>query len=86
MAADAETAAAQRSAHVERPGNAQARYDYVWPVRTVDDHLERVLASRAIREKVYARRGEPMLDLTEEVLAMDVVRLRKEIKDLGSFW
>jgi hypothetical protein len=76
------TDAAQRSAHVARAGTA--RYDYVWPVRTADDHLERVLASRALRLQVYARRGEVPLDLTEEVLAMEVVRLRKLLEDQGA--
>jgi hypothetical protein len=66
-----------RSASIARPGNQPTRYNYVWPERSVDDHLARVLASRALREQVYARRGEVPLNLTEEVLAVEVVRLRK---------
>ena len=91
MAADPQptgqaTDAAERSAHAARPGNQGARYDYAWPERSVDDHLARVLASRALREQVYARRGEVPLELTEEVLAGEVVRLRKLLEDQGSFW
>jgi len=78
--------AADRSASIARPGNQPARYDYAWPERSVDDHLARVLASRALREQVYARRGEVPLDLTEEVLAGEVVRLRKQLLEKGSFW
>ncbi|WP_147426026.1 hypothetical protein [Teichococcus wenyumeiae] len=78
--------AADRSASLARPGNQPARYNYAWPVRTVDDHLARVLASRKLREQVYARRGEVPLDLIEEVLAMEVVRLRRELEERGSFY
>lgn len=58
-------------------GGPSARWMTTW---------RRVLASRALRQQVYARRGEPMLDLTEEVLAMEVVRLRRALSEQGSFW
>ncbi|MCG7363514.1 hypothetical protein MHZ93_19835 [Roseomonas sp. ACRSG] len=53
--------------------------------RPSNDHLNCVLASRVLHQQVYARRGEVPLDLTEEVLGMEVVRLRRELVEQGSF-
>jgi hypothetical protein len=87
------TAAADRSASITRTATSTTREPYVWPVRSLEYHLQTALKFHEFRVASHARRGGEFVVMPESVLALEVVRLRKENAGLraqlaneGSFW
>jgi hypothetical protein len=78
--------AADRSASLIRDAQPTTRASYVWPVLTVDDHLKQALRFHDLRLASHARRGGDFVELSESVLALEVVRLRALLTEQGSFY